>query len=514
MCSLKVAIIGGGPGGLAALKVCLEASESRTKLVPTLFEAACTLGGLWTGPGGGAEARNIVWPSLTTNFSKHTCAFSDHRWPQGVGLFPTACEVHDYLESYAERFHLRRYTRLGHRVTQITHAQGQKHEGSSLPDSSEDSQIPPPLWRVCYSTPGGEIEEEYFQRCIVASGVFGVPEVPRSVNVQDFLGETIHCADYDGPDRFAGKRVLVVGAAFSGADIASEISVEAASCISSAGSPMWVLPRTVKSEGSSSSLPLDMLLYSRKRTESTKGLSPKERNLAMNKLLESLSPPDCKGLVPCPAPDSLPQVTVSDLYLPAVASGQLKIKPRLASLSGSTARFSDSSTLEVDSVVFCTGFRSDLQRFISKDILAAVAYNDADLLMPLALHNFTLHPDLPGMAFVGLYRGPYFAAMELQARWAARIWTRQTLPPSDQALREGVKAALRTRESVPRPQFPSSYVPMCDALARAAGVMPEGTAASADISGWLWSGPLLPAHFRLGQSEPAEVRASAEAYIR
>ena len=44
--------------------------------------------------------------------------------------------------------------------------------------------------------------------------------------------------------------------------------------------------------------------------------------------------------------------------------------------------------------------------------------------MHLDADRYTFHPDLPGLAFVGMWdqSGGYFVPLELQARWIAYTW--------------------------------------------------------------------------------------------
>ena len=67
---------------------------------------------------------------------------------------------------------------------------------------------------------------ETFDKCIVASGIFTEPYFPPPSKVQGIpdavqSGWATHGAAYRDPSFFAGKTVLVVGCAFSGAEIAS-----------------------------------------------------------------------------------------------------------------------------------------------------------------------------------------------------------------------------------------------------------------------------------------------------
>jgi dimethylaniline monooxygenase (N-oxide forming) len=57
------------------------------------------------------------------------------------------------------------------------------------------------------------------------------------------------------------------------------------------------------------------------------------------------------------------------------------------------------------------------------------------------------HPDLPGLTFIGHYRGPYFPVMELQSRWIARILAGEVRMPDRAAMLVDVadEQAMRAR---------------------------------------------------------------------
>src|SRR5271166_5010435 len=58
------------------------------------------------------------------------------------------------------------------------------------------------------------------------------------------------------------------------------------------------------------------------------------------------------------------------------------------------------------------------------------------------LYESTFHPDLPGLAFLGLWEqtGPYFPPLELQARWITYVWSEIRPLPSRDLLKELLKA--------------------------------------------------------------------------
>jgi hypothetical protein len=116
-----------------------------------------------------------------------------------------------------------------------------------------------------------------------------------------------------------------------------------------------------------------------------------------------------------PAPDPslfAAGVTLSQQYLPLVAEGRITVRPWMTEVAGTTVTFADGSADEFDGIVFGTGFNLGVP-FLSEDVLAVVGLD----AVHLEADRHTFHPDLPGLAFVGLWdqSGGYFVPLELQA---------------------------------------------------------------------------------------------------
>src|SRR5690606_10128489 len=104
------------------------------------------------------------------------------------------------------------------------------------------------------------------------------------------------------------------------------------------------------------------------------------------------------------------------------------------------------------------------------------------------LEHLTSHPDLDGLAFMGLFSmaGPYFPVLELQARYLAQIWS-------------GAQADMRTAaeparlEEIPR-ELPMHVIAL--RFARLIGAEPD-VAARPALAKALLFGPLTALSFRL-----------------
>ncbi|SDM16902.1 flavin-containing monooxygenase [Allokutzneria albata] len=422
----RYAVIGAGPGGLVAAKELLALGAE-----PVVFERAGEIGGVW-------RAGGLAWPGMSTNLSKHSCCFSDFPWPHDAPDFPCRDDMRTYLHRYAEHFGLTPHLRLREAVTTVR---------------------------------GTIVNGEPFDGVIFASGAFG----PTGT-------------EYRGAERYRGKRVVVVGAAFSGAEIAAELAAAGIEVTAVASRPMWLLPRYLDG------VPWDLVSYRRDRPRP----SYAEANRRFARIAVNPGEFDERMRLD-PDSDRPPYLVISDLVPAMLRAGALRLEPGRAVRREPGAVVLDTGVrLPCDEVIDCTGHRLGLP-YLSPDQRAVLGHDPADLLQPLLLHECTFHPEFLDAAFVGLYRGPYFGVMELQARWAAAVLTGALPRPS--GMRAGLERQLEIREQRPRPQFPhGDYVGMADRLAAEIGVLPDPPP----------DGPLLPAHYRLHGPGRAPDLARAE----
>jgi hypothetical protein len=110
------------------------------------------------------------------------------------------------------------------------------------------------------------------------------------------------------------------------------------------------------------------------------------------------------------------------------------------------------------------------------------------------LCDHTFHPELEGLAFVGLYDqvGPLFPVLELQGRWIAYTWAGVVPAPSREALVAGLARSHALRGAPPG--IPMQVLALL--FARNAGVEPD-LGRWPDLERLLLFGPLSPVSFRL-----------------
>ena len=463
MVANRIAIIGGGASGLVAAKSALEWG-----LEPVLFEARHHTGGLWTADEG------LVWNTLHTNLSKWSCSFSDHPWPNTAADFPAAGELLAYLASYKKAFGLDRVVRAGCAVKSVDRENG--------------------AWKVVWQE-NGATHGESFAHVIVAAGVFGKAYVPPIAGLETYEGTLIHSASYKDAARFKNMRVGVVGSSFSAVEIACDLAAAGREVVLMFRRSQWILPRYMPGSG----VPLDLALYARGAMAPDPNESAADVNRRRANYFAATfgNPGDVHPALHVEADEGPPFVAISDDLARHVASRRITpVKSREFTIGAKGPTTAEGADIACDALILCTGFDCDLT-FLDRDVLTAIAYRRNDRFVPFVANKAVLHPDVPGVAFVGMYRGPYFAVMELQARWATGVLSGAIAAPSRQDGLKGVTDEAGIRAQVPQPQFPhANYVEFADSLGREIGVIPEATQAG-EYAKMLDQGPCIPAHYRL-----------------
>jgi hypothetical protein len=447
----SVAVIGAGPGGLVAARWLLSQGFE-----PTIFEQSHMLGGQWTG----SDGISGIWPTMHTNTSRILTSFSDLEH-ESDHVFPSNRDILAYLRRYAETFALTSRIRFGTAVDNLSRGDGG--------------------WVVGHSG-----TTETFKRVVVASGRFQLPCIPRVPGIATFTGSAgaISTFRYRSPQPYVGKSVLVAGGAISALEIASELAQLGARVVVTQRRQRYVLPKFA------AGVPSDSRIFTRYGTLASECLAPQEVDRQLKEIVvEAGGSPEQYG---APAPDPslfAAGVTLAQQYLPLVAEGRIAVRPWLSSVDREAVTFADGCTGDFDGILFGTGFELDLP-FLSEDI-GTVLGLDA---VHLDADRSTFHPDLPGLAFVGMWdqSGGYFVPLELQARWIAYTWG-GVIPETGESERRQAVDSYRARRGSPQK---SRMNLMALTFARAAGVEPN-------LDDWphlrraLLFGPLAPSCFRL-----------------
>ncbi|KAI9885556.1 MAG: hypothetical protein M1823_002655 [Watsoniomyces obsoletus] len=381
----RIAIIGGGPSGIATAKYLLA---EKTFDVIDIYEQRATFGGVWNySPTTVKELKSLpretirkfgvtdgdvsaasslatkpeeatyeqhgvflspMYDKLETNIPISMMRFSDFSFPEGSSLFPGRDSVRQYLDDYAKD------------IERLVHFRSQVLQVSSAHTANE------PGWLVkVKDLVSSDTREVQYDAVVVASGHYDVPYIPDIKGLANwnkrYPGAISHSKYYRSAEAFKNKKVIVVGNSASGSDIAAQI------CRSCRGP----------------------LLISRRRA-----------------IPLPLIPPELK--------EEVPEI---EEFLPD--------RPAL--------KFRDGTVQEdVDFVLFCTGY------LFSYPFLASLqppVVSDGSRVEHVYQHIFYTHR--PTLAFVALpMKVIPFPLSESQAAIIARVWAKRLPLPSVEMMQD------------------------------------------------------------------------------
>jgi thioredoxin reductase len=490
----RVAVIGAGPSGLVAVKELLEEGHE-----PVCFERAPGLGGVFRFD----EESGVVWESCRLVSSGLLTAFSDFPVPPNQVEQMTVREYVDYLERYCEAFGVMGRIRFGTTVEAVT----READGG---------------WRVRTTNGDGESLDARFDAVAVCSGSNQNPHRPRFPGEETFSGQVLHAAQYRRPDQFAGKRVLIVGAGESGADLVEEISQHAAETVLSLRRGVGILPRKVRGR------PSDWVA-SRINHSSAHWIfltrNPKDdrkRNLyraaflplvVVDKLVQTVARAGrwlrhllsgtletsrlTKRLLEESGGTLNEQyVTKTDEFVKAIAAGRCRRVGPISRFEGDRVLFEDGGEFEPEVVILCTGSEAKLP-FLSDELARPQRF----------LQTFA--PEVgPTLAFIGFVRpgiGAIPPIAELQARWFALLaGGRAELPPVPE-----MEGSIERLTEFRRDYFRAmngelgnlvDFTTHCDELASMIGCKPTREAIGRQGRGFrlrFYASPFVAAQYRL-----------------
>ncbi|MBO0979934.1 NAD(P)/FAD-dependent oxidoreductase [Microbacterium sp. SD291] len=396
----RVCVIGAGSSGLAAVKALYTGG------IPfDCYEKGPVVGGNWVF--GNPNGQSACYQTLEINTSCPRMAFSDFPMPAHYPQYARHDQVADYFEAYLDHFRLRDQITFSTTVTAVTRA--------------DDA-----TWRVSISGPDGDAVIEY-DAVIVANGHHWDPRWPDPVYPGTFDGEQMHAHDYRSASQLEGRDVVVVGSGNSALDIATEAGRVARSTHLSQRRGQWVLRKYLLG------VPADQVALP--------GWVPWWVTSARLRLAAMLSGNVAELGLPTPGhrPGQSHPVQ-SDGIRDALRSGKVQPRPGIARLDGGSVEFVDGTRVSADLVVWATGYRVTFP-FLDPALIAA---EDNDL----PLWKRTIHPDLPGLYFVGLLQpiGAVMPLAEAQSAWIAEhVSGRYVAPPRDEIRRQMLADHQRNR---------------------------------------------------------------------
>lgn len=304
-----------------------------------------------------------------------------YRIPRAFGKWPSRDRVIEYLQRYAEFAEID--VRTGVEVERLDRASS--------------------AWEV--ATTQGTIEA---QRTVVATGHSNAAFLPDWPG--EFAGDIVHSAEYRNPASFTGRRVLVVGAGNSGAEIAVDVADGGAAEVSLA---VRTAPSIVRRD--TLGFPSQVLGIATVHLP-----VPVVDRIAA--AIRRVSIPDLTGYgLPAPArPYSeflrrrvIPILDVG--IVDAVRSDRVHVVAALERFEHGAAVLADGTRLNVDAVIAATGFRTGLEPLVGH--LGVLDDHGVPLV-----HGAEEHPHAPGLHFVGyeVTLGGTFRHVGIQAKQLAQ----------------------------------------------------------------------------------------------
>lgn len=216
---MTFAIVGAGFSGLG-----VAAALARNGIDFEVFEAEDAIGGNW---------HHGVYETVHIISSRKTTEYSDFPMPSSWPDFPSARQMLEYLNAYADHHQLRPHIRLSTRVVDIA------------PEDPDRG-----TWGVTFtrsSSAGAGVEgalreKKIYEGVIICNGHHWATRMPSYRGTFD--GEIIHSKEYKAPRQLRDKRVLVIGGGNSACDIAVEAARFARAAHISMRRGYWFLPKT------------------------------------------------------------------------------------------------------------------------------------------------------------------------------------------------------------------------------------------------------------------------------
>jgi trimethylamine monooxygenase len=214
--SQRVAIIGAGPSGTAAMRAFKSAAD-KGQMIPrvTCFEKQDEIGGLWnytwrTGlDEHGNPCHGSMYRYLWSNAPKECLEFADYTFEEHfskvIPSFPPREVLCDYIKGRVTKANVLGWVKLSTVVR--TTCFDEKTQLFTVVSRNLKTMV--------------ETTEE-FDWIVVASGHFSTPNVPEWPGFNQFVGRILHAHDFRDACEFKGKDILIVGTSYSAEDIASQ----------------------------------------------------------------------------------------------------------------------------------------------------------------------------------------------------------------------------------------------------------------------------------------------------
>nr|WP_271711650.1 NAD(P)/FAD-dependent oxidoreductase [Marinigracilibium pacificum] len=342
-------IIGAGPAGLAVGSLLKQAG------IPfVMIEKNQSVGSSWKNH----------YDRLRLHTSKKYSHLPGLPFPEAYPDYVPREDFSDYLDIYATRYGIK--PEFGQEVIRVV-----RSEDDLFVTESNSGKV----W--------------ISKSVIVCTGFNRKPICPKPDGFDVFKGTQIHSSSYHNGEMFRGQNVMVVGMGNTGAEIAMDLSDHDATTYLSVRSPVNVVPLEFRGRPTQhTSIVLNKYLppfivdfignlikKSLYNDMGNYGLSLEKE--PPGKMLRK------KGKTP----------VIDQGTMDYIREGKIEVKPALTKVREHWAWFDDESMIDIDAIIYATGFRSAIEEFIE----------GGDKLLNQYGHPYTAIPGdrYPGMYFLG-----------------------------------------------------------------------------------------------------------------
>lgn len=334
---LDVVVVGAGFGGLAMARALDRAGIGSYRIL----EKAREVGGTW---------RENSYPGAACDVPSHLYSLSDAPNPDWSRLFPQQPEIQQYLR------------KLGAPLIE----RGPIEYGFRLRRARWDAVAG--CWEV-ESVDGRSVRG---RSLVLAMGGLHQPALPDIPGCKRFAGESFHSAQWRHDVDLTGKRVAVVGTGASAVQIVPAIVGSVAALSVFQRTPSWILPRPDVAiplwfRGLLRRVPVLRLalrgaIFLWLELLSSALLHPRSafwaRWLAKRQLRRQVADPAVRGRLVPDYPIGCKRVLLSSAFYPALLQPHAElVDAGIAGIEPAGLRLIDGRLVEVDVIVYATGFR-------------------------------------------------------------------------------------------------------------------------------------------------------------
>lgn len=382
--SLRVCVIGAGACGLASAQVLKERG------IPfDVYEQGSDVGGQWRF--NNDSGTSAVYDSIELNSSRDLSGFPKYPMPKDYPLFPGHPQMLDYLERYTDHYGLREHISFRTQVSSVVKS------GAGYDVTLDGDRT------------------IHYSHVMVANGFHWDPKWPEPAYEGEFTGIQLHSKDYKTAEGMRGKRVLVVGFGNTACDLATELSTIADKVYSSARRGFWITPKYIFGR------PADVV-----NLPFAKYVPPAVQSISLTGMLWMMQGSISKYGLPAPGHLALrTHPATCEGYLPAIKAGRITVKSGIDRFDGGLrVRFKDGSVEEIDTILWCTGFKFTFP-FLPPELTPVMTG-------PMQLFRRIVMPEHDRLYFMGFAKtlSAITPVAEGQAEWVADLIEGRTRLPA------------------------------------------------------------------------------------